>query len=209
MTNIGRSTYTPIICNPKDLKKKISYQKLKSDMSSSINMEISAIKRLIEAYSIFLDQESKRQLEEEEKRVWNNALSENTSLSYQNYLDEYPNGKHASEARNKINDLEAEEARLAQEEMDKQRSLSGAVVFEVQIAASRRQIPSWKLAKIYRAKDEIKMKNYDKWFKYSVGEFNTYEKAKAFVKTLRVRGAFVVAYKNNQKIDITEVVSEH
>jgi len=170
-------------------------------------MEISAINKLIEAYSIYLDQESKRQLEEEEKRVWDNALSENTSLSFQNYLDEYPNGKYASDARQRVNNLEEEEERLAQEELERQRGLTGALVFEVQIAASRKQIPSWRLAKFYRAKDEIKMKHYDNWYKYSVGEFKSYEQAKSFVKTLKVRGAFVVAYKNNQKIDIKQAIS--
>jgi len=191
----------------KDLKKKIVYSKLKSDISSGIKLELSAINKLIEAYSIYLDQESKKQLEEEEKRVWDNASSENTALSYQSYLDEYPNGKFASSARQKVNSLEADEARIAQEERDRQRSLAGALVFEVQIAASRKAIPKWKLAKLYPAKEEIKMKNYDKWFKYSVGKFDSYDKAKAFKKTLRVRGAFVVAYKNDEKIDIKKAIS--
>ncbi len=190
----------------KDLKKKITYSKLKGDLSSAVNMEISAIKKLIEAYSIYLDQESKKQLEDEEKRVWNNALSENSSLSFQNYLDEYPNGKYASDARQRVNELEAEEARLAQADLDRNRSLAG-LVFEVQIAASRKQIPSWRLAKFYPAKDEIKMKHYDNWYKYSVGNFKSYEQAKSFVKTLKVRGAFVVAYKNNQKINIKSAIS--
>lgn len=191
----------------KDLKKKFPYSKLKGDISSGINMEVSAINRLIEAYSIYLDQESKKQLEEEEKRVWDNASSENTSLAYQSYLDEYPNGKYASEARQKVRSLEADEARLAQEERERQRSLEGALVFEVQIAASKKPIPAWRLAKFYPAKDEIKMKHYDKWYKYSVGKFKSYNQAKAFVKTLKVRGAFVVAYKNDQKIDIKEAIS--
>lgn len=191
----------------KDLKKKYSYSKLKNDLSSAINMEISAIKKLNKAYSVYLDQESKKQLEEEEKRVWDNALSENSSLSFQNYLDEYPNGKYASDAQQRVEELETEEARLAQEELEKQRGLYGALVFEVQIAASRKQMPSWKLAKFYPAKEEIKMKHYDNWYKYSVGKFITYDQAKAFVKTLKIRGAFVVAYKNNQKIDIKKAIS--
>jgi len=190
----------------KDLKKKYTYSKLKSDLSSAINMEISAIKRLNEAYSIYLDQEAKKQLEDEENRVWNNALSENTALSYQNYLDEYPNGKYSSKARRKVNELEAEEARLAQEQKDKQRSLQG-LVFEVQIAASRKPISKWQLTKFYPAKDEIKTRHYDNWYKYSVGKFQDYEQAKSFKKTLRVKGAFVVAYKNEQKIDIKRAIS--
>ena len=191
--------------SPKDLKKKFSYSKVKSDMSSAINLEISAIKKVIEAYSIYLEQEQKRQLEQEEKRVWNNAQSENTILAYQSYLDEYPSGKYASSARQRISDLE-EAARLAKEKEEKSRSLAG-IIFEVQIAASRRVIPNWQLKRIYRGGEQIKQRNYDGWFKYSVGNFNTYQEAKSFVRSTNVRGAFVVAYRNNQKIDIKEAIS--
>ena len=191
--------------SPKDLKKKYSYSKVKSDMSSAINLEISAIKKVIEAYSIYLEQEQKRQLEQEEKRVWNNAQSENTILAYQSYLDEYPSGKYASSARQRISDLE-EAARLAKEKEEKSRSLSG-VIFEVQIAASKKAIPNWQLKRIYKGGEQIKQRNYDGWYKYSVGNFNTYQEAKSFVRSTKVRGAFVVAYKNNQKIDIKEAIS--
>ncbi len=193
----------------KDLKKNVGYSKLKGDISSAVNLELSAVNRLVEAYSIYLDQESKKQLEEEEKRVWDNASSENTALSYQSYLDEYPTGKYASQARQKVRELEQEEARLAQEELDRQRSLAGALVFEVQIAASRKPISKASLTRLYRAKNEIKMKHYDKWYKYSVGKFSSYNEAKAFVKKLRVRGAFVVAYKNDQKVNIKEAISNN
>ncbi|OQY03544.1 MAG: hypothetical protein B6I20_04845 [Bacteroidetes bacterium 4572_117] len=193
--------------SPKDLKKKHPYSKLKSDLSSGINSEILAINKLIQAYSIFIDQESKKQMEDEEKRVWNNSVSENSVISFQTYLDEYSNGKYASQARMKINSLQAEEARIAEEELERQRSLAGSIVFEVQIAASRKQLPKGRLAKFYRATNDIKTKHYDNWYKYSVGEFETYEGAKAFIKKIRVRGAFVVAYKNDQKIDIVEAIS--
>jgi len=189
----------------KDLKKKYSYSKVKGDMASVVNSEISAIKKVIEAYSIYLEQEQKRQLEEEEKRVWNNAQSENTILAYQSYLDEYPSGKYASSARQRIQDLE-EEARLKKEQEEKNRSLSG-IKFEVQIAASKKVIPTWQLKRIYNGNEQIKQRNYDGWYKYSVGNFNTYQEAKAFVRMTNVRGAFVVAYKNNQKIDIKEAIS--
>ncbi len=189
----------------KDLKKKYSYSKIKSDMSSVVNTEIGAIKKVIEAYSIYLEQEQKRKLEQEEKRVWNNAQSENTILAYQSYLDEYPSGKYASSARQRISDLE-EAARLAKEQEEKTRSLAG-LKFEVQIAASKKVIPSWQLKRIYKGGQQIKQRNYDGWFKYSVGDFSSYQEAKSFARKIKVRGAFVVAYKNSQKIDIKEAIS--
>ena len=189
----------------KDLKKKYSYKKIKGDLSSAVNMEIAGIKKVIEAYSIYLEQEQKKQLEEEEKRVWNNAQSENTILAYQSYLDEYPSGKYASSARQRISDLEEAE-RLAKEQEEKTRSLAG-VQFEIQIAASKKAISGWTLKKIYKGKEQVKQRKYDGWYKYSIGNFSSYQEAKSNVRSTKVRGAFVVAYKNNQKIDIKEAIT--
>jgi hypothetical protein len=77
----------------------------------------------------------------------------------------------------------------------------------VQIAASKKVIPSWQLKRIYKGNQQIKQRNYDGWFKYSVGDFTSYQEAKSFVRQTKVRGAFVVAYKNNQKIDIKEAIT--
>jgi len=186
----------------KDLKKDIQYSKLKSDLQGAMNLYTSGIKKLIEAYSIYLDQETKKQLEEEENRAWQSALSDNTIYSFQNYLNDFPNGKYAAEARSQISDLEEQERRKAEEE--KSRSLTGDLVFQVQIAASKVSLPKWKIAKFYKATDEVTMKNYDGWFKYAVGSFNNYADAKKFVKATRVRGAFVVAYRNGEKVIITK-----
>lgn len=189
--------------SPKDLKKDIEYAKLKSDLQGAMNLYTSGIKKLIEAYSIYLDQETKKQLEEEENRVWQNALSDNTIYSFQNYLNDFPNGKYASEARSQIADLEEQERRKAEEQS---RSLSGSLVFQVQIAASKVALPKHKIAKFYKATEEVTMKNYDGWFKYAVGNFKKYEDAKKFVKATRVKGAFVVAYLNGEKLDIKQAI---
>lgn len=52
-------------------------------------------------------QAKKRQLE---LIAWGNACSKNTSVGYQNYLNEYPLGAHAEEARRKVLDCKAAEA---------------------------------------------------------------------------------------------------
>ena len=191
---------------PKDLKKKIKHSKLVSDLNTSFNLKVSAINKLVEAYAIYLEQETKRQLEEEEKRVWQNALSENSVLAFQNYLSEYPSGQYASEARQQISDLEEAERRKKEEE--KERSMAGNLKFHVQLAASKKPLPAWKIKKFYRGKKQVVQKHYDEWYKYSIGNFKTYAEAKAFVKTTKVRGAFVVAYLNDKKINIKEAIKE-
>jgi hypothetical protein len=188
---------------PKDLKKDIEYSKLKSDLQGAMSLYISSINSLIEAYSVFLDQETKKQLEEEENRVWQNAESENTIYGYQTYLSDFPNGKYASQARSRISDLEEEEKRKKDEAS---RNLKGNLEFQVQIAASKKPLPKWKIAKFYKRTNEVTTKNYDGWHKYAVGSFKKYEDAKNFVKAVKVKGAFVVAYLNGEKLDIKEAI---
>lgn len=189
---------------PKDLKKSITYSKLKSDLEGVNSLFESAIKKLIEAYTVIGDQEQKKQLEDEENRSWQNAQSENTIYGYQNYISEYPSGKYVSEAKAMIADLEEIEKKKLED--SKSREIPGDLFFHVQIAASKTQLPDWKLKKIYPkgVKKDIVMKFYDEWHKYSVGQFKKYSEAKAFVKNTGVRGAFVVAYKGDTKLDIRE-----
>jgi hypothetical protein len=187
--------------NEKDLKKKVEYTKLKSDIQSAVSLYTSSIKNLIAGYQVFLDQESKKQLEEEENRVWQNAQSENSLQSYQSYLSDYPSGKYASEARTQIAALEE----VQKKKMDDERSRSiQNVIFQVQIAASKKPLSKQKVASFYKAINDVTVKNYEGWYKYSVGSFKTYDEAKKFVAKTRVRGAFVVAYSNDKKVEIVE-----
>jgi hypothetical protein len=188
---------------PNDLKKEIPYAKLKSDVEGMRSLFESAIKKLIEAYTVVADQENKKQLEDEENRIWQNALSDATIYSFQSYLNDYPNGKFAGEARSQISDLEAKEKKKIDEQ--KSRSLKGDLIFQVQIAASKNKLPASKINKIYKgAKNEVEEKFYDEWYKYSIGKFKTYDEAKAYILKIGVKGAFVVAFRGGTKIDIKE-----
>ena len=188
----------------KDLKKSIKHSKLTSDLSTSFDLKMASINKLIEGYAVYLEQEIKRQLEEEEKRVWQNSLSENSIVAFQNYLSEYPSGKHVSEAINNISSLE-ETARKTKENEERMRSMAN-LKFHVQLAASKKPLSKWKIKRFYKGSKKIVTKHYDVWYKYSIGEFKTYEEAKAFIKTIKVRGAFVVAYQNDKKIDIQDAI---
>jgi len=191
----------------KDLKKKVKHARLVSDLETSYSLKNSGIKKLIEAYGVYLEQETKRQLEEEEKRVWDNASSENSILAYNNYLSEYPSGKYASEARNNISDLE-ELAKKTKEDEERMRSMAN-IKFHVQLAASKKPLSKWKIKRFYKGSKQVVMKHYDVWYKYSIGEFNSYEEAHAFKKTIKVKGAFVVAYQNDRKInDINDAIKK-
>ncbi len=183
----------------KSLKKSVSYRKLKAGLSDATNYYVSAINKLIQAYSIYVDQEQKKKAEEEENRAWQNAESDNTINSYQSYLSAYQDGAHASEARRRIRNLEKIKA--------SHRKITGTLIYRIQIAASRVPLPRWKLARIYRKTSEITKKNYDNWYKYSIGTFKKYEDAKDFLSNVDVTGAFVVAYVNGEKIDIKTAIA--
>lgn len=187
--------------NEKDLKKKVEYSKLKSDLQSALNLYISSIKNLISGYAIYLDQENKKQVEEEENRVWQNAQSENSIQGYQAYLNDYPNGKYAADARTQI---EALEEKQRKEIEDQSRSLSSNIVFQVQIAASRVKLSKAKISSFYKAINDVTERYYDNWYKYSVGSFKTYDDARNFLPKTKVKGAFVVAYQNDKKVEIQE-----
>ncbi len=184
----------------KHLKKLVYYKKLKNDLMSSVEALDVGVNDLIKAYSVYVNQEEKKLAEQEENRIWQNAESDGTINSYQSYLKVYPNGTYSAEAKRRVKLLEEK-----MQEMKKQK-IYGSLYFSVQIAASRIELPKWKIARIYRKTAEITIKHYDDWYKYSVGEFKTYEEAKEFLAEINVSGAFVVAYVDDKKIDIQTAI---
>lgn len=82
------------------------------------------------------------------------------------------------------------------------------VVFSLQIAASREKIGEDEISRIYCGDDLINEYREDIWFKYTVGSYTSYKEASAVKKTICVSGAFVVAFKNGEKIDVKQAINE-
>ncbi len=80
------------------------------------------------------------------------------------------------------------------------------IIYRVQIAASKLPVSITQLQKIYSANTPIYTSIENGWYKYSVGMFNTYSEAKKFKINIGVKDAFVIAYKNNKRIDISEAL---
>ncbi len=85
------------------------------------------------------------------------------------------------------------------------------VYFRVQVAASKVPLSAAKLQQIYPGKVYYEFDKYDRMYKYlTIEKFTTYEQAKRFKESIGVPGAFVVAYKNGQRVrDIKTVVKNH
>ena len=117
-------------------------------------------------------------------------------------MNNFPNGSHAQDARDRIAKLEEDE-RMANQ---------ATVVFRIQIAASkrslsdskvRRKCPSYK-GQIYSDIVEIDEHQY----KYMIGDFSSYSEARNYERSLRKRETnyFIVAYKNEVRVRNIESV---
>jgi hypothetical protein len=81
-------------------------------------------------------------------------------------------------------------------------NLSEGLIFKIQIAADKKKMSESSLKNLYQGSEQIDLIEEEGWYKYSVGKFNTYEKAANLKKTVKAKGSFVVAYDNGVKISL-------
>jgi hypothetical protein len=74
------------------------------------------------------------------------------------------------------------------------------IIYRVQIAAHRSELTQRALSRIYYGNKNVSMINENGWFKYSVGDFSTYEEASKFRKSSGIENSFVVAYRKGKPI---------
>lgn len=74
------------------------------------------------------------------------------------------------------------------------------VIYRVQIAANRTELTQRALSKIYYGSKNVEMISEGGWYKYAVGDFNSYEEASRFRKESGVSNAFVVAYRKGTRL---------
>jgi hypothetical protein len=75
-------------------------------------------------------------------------------------------------------------------------------VIVVQIAASKESLSNKDLQEIYEGDLKLNIINEEGWVKYSIGNFSKFRQANALRKKCGVDDAFVVAYKNGNKVDL-------
>lgn len=80
------------------------------------------------------------------------------------------------------------------------------LVFKVQIAASPKELSNNQLKNICCIEPNVYLTEEDNWFKYSIGNFKSYQKALELKNLSGVNGAFIAAYKNGQKINTKEAI---
>lgn len=82
------------------------------------------------------------------------------------------------------------------------------IIFKVQIAADKKQLSQHTLQRIYAGNKTVKMLNEEGWYKYSIGDFGTFSEADKFRISVGVNDAFVVAYKDGEKVDLLALLNE-
>lgn len=100
---------------------------------------------------------------------------------------------------NKVEIISAKEANKDVNNRDNNITSTG-IIFKVQIAASKNKMTKESLNKIYSGKEKIIHNTEDGWHKYSIGNYKLYKEAKELKDKTKVSGAFIVAYKDGNKI---------
>jgi hypothetical protein len=78
------------------------------------------------------------------------------------------------------------------------------LVFKVQVAASTLRLNEHDLKYIYGGKRKVTEIQQGKYYKYSIGQFDSFREAVELQKTVCVPGAFVVAFENGRPLDVRE-----
>jgi hypothetical protein len=83
-------------------------------------------------------------------------------------------------------------------------SLMHEIIFKVQIAAHTMPLTEEYLNTLYRGDLKIDMIFEDEWYKYSLGRYATFDEADATLRSVNIKKAFVVAYREGKKISVQE-----
>jgi hypothetical protein len=85
-------------------------------------------------------------------------------------------------------------------------SLFKEIIFKVQIAAHTMPLSEDYLNTVYKGDLKIDMIFEEDWYKYSIGRYRTFDEAEATRRDCNIRKAFVVAYREGQKISAQEAI---
>jgi hypothetical protein len=105
-------------------------------------------------------------------------------------------------------DKSAEIGIITDENIDQLIPAGEEVIYRIQIAANRNELSQRALSRMYYGNKTIEMINENGWYKYSVGDFDTYEEASRFRKSSGVENAFIVAYRKGTKFMPGSVATE-
>jgi hypothetical protein len=81
------------------------------------------------------------------------------------------------------------------------------LVFKIQIAASQVELNEAQIKRICCTEKYVYLTKEDNWYKYSIGDFKSYNEALKLKEILSVDGAFIVAYNKEDKLRVKEAIN--
>ncbi len=199
----------------KELKKKVHFKSFMKTVETGKEKELDAVKKLIQAINIYNGEIKQLEtLKKEDDKAWQEALAQNTIDAYQSYLDKFPEGRHVSEARSKIEQLQSQPATTDSTYLYQNSGID--LIYRIQVAASRKPLtPAQIRRKTYTRYGLDGLPTYhvrkDGYYKYYVGEYHSYNEAsqaKAQIKVyMKKTNPFVVGFYNGEPLsDINEAI---
>lgn len=189
----------------KALKNDIGFTKIQKDIKKAEEDLKASVTMLYEALMLYENQNIKKQQQDQkDDQAWQMALQKNSIEGYQEYIDEFPNGKYKTMAENMIKDLEQKikDAELRQNNPN--------LIYHIQILADKRPWTQQEIkTKIFATNETPTEQFIDGWYKYWIGSFTKYEEAKKYLQNNvrpRRKGAFVVGTVNGQFVNIKEAL---
>ncbi len=113
----------------------------------------------------------------------------------------------------KINDNEKKDEIVKNNVVDetnqiKEQEIKG-VYFKIQIAASKTTLSVEQLNAIYKTNEVFSVDKDGEWYKYYVGQrFKIYDEALAYKNNLKIKGIFIIAYKDGKRVSMEEALKK-
>ncbi len=83
-----------------------------------------------------------------------------------------------------------------------------ATIFRLQIAASRKPLSEQEIKAKYNGNRDVFVFNEDSWYKYAIGEYNSFYQANEARKKCGVSDAFIAAYSEGNKIELMQAIKQ-
>jgi hypothetical protein len=131
--------------------------------------------------------------------------SQKSKMSGNEEVQKKPSTMHEPQASSNISSSE-KKIKVAQHEMKPSVSIEAkGFIFKVQVAASRVPLNQDMLNNIYSGPETTEESLEDEWYKYSINCGNDYNKACELLKNIYIKGAFISAYKDNERISVKDI----
>ncbi len=101
---------------------------------------------------------------------------------------------------------EDEQYELNQKQKEQEKK---GVFFKIQIAASKTPLSVEQLNTVYKTSEMFNVEKDGEWYKYSViQKFYNYDEAIAYKGNLKIKGSFIIAYKEGKRVSVDEALKK-